>query len=414
MKSLFFVLIICFVGKVGKAQFPGKDLLRGRSHVEVPFDYIQGFIVVDVDFNRFLPLKFIFDTGAENTLILKKDITDLLGLTYSKRISLIGSDLSNLVFAYITRNVSLKFANSGRIVQDLLVLEEDLNNLDKITGVNIDGIIGASIFKNLVVEIDYRRSLLVFHDPVKYRGPRSSFNSYGLTVIRNKPYLAAQTSIGDNDSIEIKLLIDTGASLNYLLHENTHPDIELPEHIIPGQIGTGISGSLQGFMGKVNYLKFGDYSFDRLTTSFQNLDSSVIDNSVYVRNGIIGNKLLERFTVIIDYPNEQIHLKARRWHFNKPFKYDKSGLVIFAIGRNFDRFYVRNVIKGTPAESAGLRQGDFIIAFNGINTKFLTLESITDKLSRKPGKKIKLTIARGGEKIKVRFKLEDFLEKNIK
>jgi predicted aspartyl protease len=308
----------------------------------------------------------------------------------------------------------LKFANSGRVVQDLLVLEDDLNNLDAITGVNIDGIIGASIFKNIIVEIDYRRSLLVFHDPEKYKGPRSGFASHDLSVIKNKPYIAGKTAIGNSDSIAINLLIDTGASLNYLLHENTHPDIELPEYIIPGQLGTGISGSLQGFMGKVNYLKIADYKFDRLTTSFQNLDSSIIENSVYIRNGIIGNKLLERFTIVIDYPNEKIYMKPRKWNFSKPFRYDKSGLVIFAIGRNFDRFYIKDVIPGTPAERAGIKAGDYIVSFNGINTKFLSLETITNSLTKKPGRNIRMTVAREDLKIKARFKLEDFLEKNIK
>ncbi|WP_235299156.1 aspartyl protease family protein [Portibacter marinus] len=396
------------------AQFPGRELLRGRKHVEVPFEYIQGFIVLNVDFNRFLPLKFIFDTGAENTLVLKKEITDLLGMEYSKKISLIGSDLSNIVFAYITRNVNLKFENSGRITQDILVLEDDLNNLDMITGTNIDGIIGASIFKNLVVEIDYRRSRLIFHDPQYYTGPNAGFTSFDLKVVKNKPYMECYTGVGVNDSIKINLLLDTGASLNYLLHENTHEQIDLPEYVIPGQIGTGISGSLQGFLGKVNFLTVGQYKFERLTTSFQNLDSSVIDASSVTRNGIIGNRLLERFTVVIDYPNEKIHMKPRRFNFTKPFRYDKSGLIIFAIGRNFDKFYIKSVIEGTPAYLAGLQPGDYILGFNGIPTRFLSLESINRKLSRKPGKKINLTIARNSQKLKFSFRLEDFLEKNIK
>ncbi|GLR16646.1 hypothetical protein GCM10007940_12610 [Portibacter lacus] len=407
-------MVIFLTYGICQAQFPGRDLLRGRSHVEVPFEYIQGFIILNVDFNRYLQLKFIFDTGAENTLILKKEITDLLGMTYSKKISLIGSDLTNLVFAYITRNVNLKLDNSGRVNQDILVLEDDLNNLDNITGVNIDGIIGASIFKNLVVELDYKRSRIIFHDPDKYKGPKHGFESFDLQVLKNKPYIQCTTGIGDNDSIDINLLIDTGASLNYLLHENTHEDIELPEYIIPGQIGTGISGSLQGYMGKVNFLKIGSYQFDGLTTSFQNLDSSIIDNSVYIRNGIVGNKILERFTVVIDYPKQKIHLKPRKLIFNKPFVYDKSGMVIFAIGRNFDKFYIKSVIAETPASRAGLKPGDFILSFNGIHSRFLTLESITKNLSKKPGKKIKLLVARGSEKHRITFRLEDFLEKNIK
>ncbi len=395
------------------AQFPGLDLLRGKKYIEVPFEYNQGFIVLSVDFNRFLPLKFIFDTGAENTLILKKEITDLLGLKYTKKISLIGSDMSSTIFAYITRNVALKFENSGTFLQDILVLENDLNNLDQLTGMNIDGIIGANVYKNLVVEINYKKSHIRFHNPQFYKSPGKDYDELDIEIRKNKPYVRCVTSVGENDSIKINLLLDTGAALNYLLHENTHPDIDLPQYIIPGNIGTGIGGNLKGYLGKVNYLQFGKYQFNSITTSFQNLDESILDNTQYIRNGLLGNKILERFHLIIDYPKQKIYLKSRRWMFSKPFNYDKSGLIIFAIGRNFDRYYIKGVIENTPADKAGLQSGDFIIKFKGYPTKYLSLETITSTLARKPGKTIRMVVVRNGEKIKKKFKLEDFLEKNI-
>lgn len=414
MRSFFAVIFLLLLGQVSFAQFPGKDLLKDKKSVEVPFEYVQGFIVLNVDFNRFLPLKFIFDTGAENTLVLKKGITDLLGLTYTKKIKLVGSDMSSIIYAYISRNVMLRFPNSGNFRQDILVLEKDLNNLDEITGMNIDGILGANVFKNLIVEIDYRRSKIRFHDPAYYKGPPAGFTTLDVEIKRNKPYLLCKTGVGSNNNIDLKLLLDSGASLNYLLHENTHPDVQLPEYVIPGKIGTGISGNLTGYMGKANFLSFGEYQFNRITTSFQNLDESILDDSQYIRNGIIGNKILERFTVIIDYPKQKLHLKPRKWLITRPFKYDKSGLIIFAIGRNFDKYYIKEVIPNTPADKAGFKAGDYIVKFNGYSTKFQSLENITNTLTRRPNKKIKMTVVRDGARIKSSFRLEDFLEKNMK
>ncbi len=413
MKSFLLIALLTAVSLCVSAQFPGKDLLKDQPSVEVPFEYVQGFIVLNVDFNHYLPLKFIFDTGAENTLVLKKEITDLLGLQYSKKINLVGSDLSSTIFAYISRNVILKFQNSGPFRQDILVLEEDLNNLDQITGMNIDGIIGANVFKNLIVEIDYRRQKLKFHDPDYYKGPSEKYSQLDIVVKRNKPYIQCTTGLGANNNIDLRLLIDSGASLNYLLHENTHPDVELPQYVIPGNIGTGIGGNLKGYMGKVNFLKVGEFQFNALTTSFQNLDETILEDSQYLRNGIIGNKILERFHVIIDYPREKLYLKARKWHFRKPFVYDKSGLVVFAIGRNFDRYYIKEVIPDTPAAKAGLKSGDYIVKFNGYSTKFLSLETITNALSKRSNRRIRLTVVRNGERIKKVFRLEDFLEKNV-
>lgn len=413
LKKVFFIVIICLSCFQTKAQFPGIELLSGKEKLEVPFEYVQGFITVDVLFQGFLPLKFILDTGAENTLLLKKEITDLLGIQYSKKINLVGSDMSSTVFAYICRNVAIKLNNSATIRQDILVLENDLNDLDQITGMNIDGILGASIFKNLILEIDYRASRIIFYHPEKFKGPRRGFEKYDIEIHRNKPYINCVTKLGDGNEVDVKLLIDSGASLNYLLHENSHPEISLPKYIIPGNIGTGISGNLKGYLGKVAYLQFSDFRFDHVTTSFQNLDESIIESDAYVRNGLVGNRLLDRFTIIIDYPHEDLYLKPRRWHFRKPFQYDKSGLIIYAIGRDFKKFYIKDVIPGTPADEAGILPGDYIVKFNIFPTKFLDLESITNSLSKKAGKKIRLVLLRNGIKVVKEFELEDFLEKNI-
>jgi hypothetical protein len=44
-----------------------------------------------------------------------------------------------------------------------------------------------------------------------------------------------------------------------------------------------------------------------------------------VRNGLIGNMLLERFEVFIDFHKAKLYLKAKK-NYNKDFEYDKSGM----------------------------------------------------------------------------------------
>ena len=61
-----------------KGQFTTYHENGNGEKVEIPFEYINGFIVVDIIFEKVLPLKFILDTGAENTILLKRTYTDLL------------------------------------------------------------------------------------------------------------------------------------------------------------------------------------------------------------------------------------------------------------------------------------------------------------------------------------------------
>lgn len=92
-----------------QGQFTKSYLLGEYEEIVVPFTYANGFILVDVIFQRLLPLKFIVDTGAENSILLKKEYTDLLKTPYHKKIKLYGSDLSDEVTAYVCNGTYLQF-----------------------------------------------------------------------------------------------------------------------------------------------------------------------------------------------------------------------------------------------------------------------------------------------------------------
>lgn len=81
------LLLFCHFGIQG--QFTKSYLLGEYEEIVVPFTYANGFILVDVIFQRLLPLKFIVDTGAENSILLKKEYTDLLKTPYHKKIKLL-------------------------------------------------------------------------------------------------------------------------------------------------------------------------------------------------------------------------------------------------------------------------------------------------------------------------------------
>lgn len=80
------------------------DLLQGKRKAVIPFKYVHNFIVVEARIYGILPLQFIFDTGAEHVILFKKEYTDLLQVPYDKRIPILGSDLSQEVYALIARN----------------------------------------------------------------------------------------------------------------------------------------------------------------------------------------------------------------------------------------------------------------------------------------------------------------------
>lgn len=414
-QSQLFVWVICILCLITgglNAQYFSTDLLEGKEKVTIPFEYKQGFIIVDVRFHRAFPLKFVFDTGAEHTLLLKKVYTDILDIPYQRKIKVLGSDMKSTISGLVCRNIYLELKNAALIKQDILVLEEDLYLLDELTGLKIDGILGASVFKHLIVQINYKKQEIVLWDPSSFKVPKS-FEELDLTIHNNKPYLSCTTSLQTGDQDVAKLLLDTGASLHFLLHNNTNEHFKLPDIFTFGNIGYGLGGAIEGYLGMVNRIEVGKTNFEHVVISFQEIDTNYIKREGFMRNGIIGNKLMERFDIMIDYYHAKLYLKPRN-KVSKQFRYDKSGLVVYALGSAHNEFYIKDVIPDSPADRAGIRKGDVIIRFQGFSNKHLDISRVFKVLSGRPGKKVRLKLIREGEIIKYSFRLEDFLAKALR
>ncbi len=408
-RLLIAALLPFFAAAPGSAQ--QFDLFNNKKKVDIPFEYTNNFIIVDVLFNRRLPLKFIFDTGAEHTILAKNEIAQVLGLPFEREFNIIGADLSTLLTAFLSRNVSIRVGELTVPRNDILVLQEDYFNFEEYTGILVHGILGADFFKRFVVKINYERKLITLLHPSYFSNPGPKYKRIPIKIIKNKPYLNVQIGLQNNTAdLGVRLLIDSGASLFLLLHNDTHPALQLPEQVISGNIGRGLGGYMEGYLGRVNRLKIGDqFSFNSIITSFQDILIDRDSLSLSGRNGIIGNNLLSRFTLIIDYIREELYLKPSK-NYNKGFQYDRSGLVIIASGANLSTFVIREVIEGSPADLAGLEPGDRITGFNCMPVGLLTLSFIVKKLQSKVGKTIKLKIKRkNGEKLKVKFKLRDLI-----
>ncbi len=379
------------------------NLQNYGGHVSMSFESSSDFIMLKVKFKNVLPLNFIFDTGSEHTILFKKEYADLLGVTYDKRIPLMGSDLSKEIYGYIARGIPLDLDNSYKTMSDVLVLEEDYLQLEEFTGVNIDGILGSNLFRHFAVHVSNRRERLRFIDIEAFKPP-GRFQEFDLDIYKNKPYITASARLGP-DSVDLVLLIDTGAGLPLLLYTNTHEALHLPDHTVTGNLGRGLGGQLQGYIGRLENFKFADYAFGGIITSFQDIGLERQLASDLNRNGILGNGLMRRFDYYIDYADEKLYIRPNR-RFKRKFRFDKSGLIIAATGRNLRDFVVQGVREESPAALADIRRGDLITKIEGFPANLKTLSAINSILSGREGRRISFVIARGEQRIKKKIRLK--------
>lgn len=401
----FLLLYYCADTAFSQAKSSLKDK---RRSVEVPFEYYNNFILVKATFNGFLPLIFIFDTGAEYTILSKPEMARTLGLTYQKEFKIAGSDLSNLLTAYLCRNVRFDMTEKVNAYgQDILVLADDYFKFDEYAGTTVHGIMSANIFSDYIVEINYHRSSLILHERAWFK-PDKGFSEINIEMFRNKPYYNTRLQVLRDTVVPVKLLIDTGAALPLLLFSDSHPLLDAPPGAIASEIGIGLGGFLQGYAGRVFRMDLGPFAQNNAISYFQKLDTLLNKPYLNKRNGLIGNGILSRYIVILDYQSEKMWLKPLK-SANRPFIFDRSGIHLIAAGSQLNNYYIQNIIAHSPAERAGLLRGDQLLRVGWMPARFLALNGLQMRFQRKPGTKLRIVVKRGEKRLKKKIILEEIL-----
>lgn len=408
-RALFLLILLLISGTSWSQRSDLKRLKKGKR-IEIPFSLVNDFIVINVLLDNVLPVQFIVDTGAENTVLLEKRMSDMLEVDYRRTYNVRGADLETTLTAYLATGIDLRLADALLARErSMLVLAENYFNFERIIGQNIQGILGADFLMRFIVEINYKKRILVLHEPSKFQ-PSNKHKKIRAAFVRNRPYLQLPIKINAAAPTRRRLLLDSGAGLTLLLHtfgDSTETNIDLPVQTVPTFIANGLGGKLEGSVGRSRSLGIGDKELQGVITYFQPIDT-VGAQFLNEREGIIGNRILKRFNVVIDYLNDQVFLRPEgRWR--EKFRFDRSGMTLLAGGRELRTFNVASVIPDSPAGRAGLQVGDRLVSFNGTSVSFLSLASILRKLEGKPGKKIRLRYVRQGKYYATEFKLEELI-----
>ena len=141
LKALFFFLF--FLEALGlNAQVPGFFIVGNEKKVVLPFLASNSLILLPVSINGHPPVYFLLDTGVKANLLFSKAMGDTLGLTYTRRVGMVGADGTSTVWAQVSPINSLGLGKVEGALQSLLVLEEDFLELESVIGIPVYGILG--------------------------------------------------------------------------------------------------------------------------------------------------------------------------------------------------------------------------------------------------------------------------------
>ena len=277
----------------------------------------------------------------------------------------------------------------------------DYEILTSAYGEQIDGIIGFSFLSRYIVKIDYDSSKIHVYTKGSMKYPRGGFLL--RPILSTLPIQVAK--VNDGRDITSRFYFDTGAGLCLLLSQDFVEDSTLlnkKKKPVMTQ-GEGLGGKMEMQLTTIREFRLGPYRFKKVPTYIFE-DSYNVTAYPYL-GGLIGNDILRRFNVILNYDRRDIYLQPNS-HFRDPFDYSYTGLGIYKIE---GEVRVVDIMPGSPAEKAGFQPGDIIMAMNNNFTKNVqTYKNLMQNI----GEKLKVLVLREEGPIIITLKVRSILSRS--
>jgi len=303
-------------------------------------------------------LQFIFDTGSSG-ISLDSSTALYLGLKP------IPSGYAIRGVGGI-RKVPFLTGRSMRIggirVDSLDFHVNDYSVLTSVYGIRIDGIIGYSLLSRYVVCIDNEEMQMDWFAPGSVGYPKRGY-TMKLTMDKLPSHPAEVQDLGTDKP---NFLVDLGAGLNVLFSSRYVKSSGVLDGSRKRWIksGEGVGGRIEMELTTLRQFRIGPYRFRKVPINIFNDDYNVTNYPEWA--GLIGNDILRRFQVVVNYPQQEMHLTPNRF-LGDAFDYSYSGVELYLVG---NKIRVGYLAPGSPAAAAGLLEGDEVIAvnksFNGV------------------------------------------------
>lgn len=272
--------------------------------------------------------------------------------------------------------------------------------LTSVYGLKIDGIIGYSFIKRYIITLNYDDFVMSVYSPGVFKYPkgghmlRPSFTSIPMQTV----------TVSDHKTVTNKFYFDSGAGLCFLLSQDFERDsavMKKNKKMLETQ-AEGLGGKRPMKLTVLKSVKVGPYKFRKVPTYVFNDEYNV--TAYPSTGGLLGNDLLRRFNVVLNYPDQCIYIKPNK-AFDHAFDYSYTG---FGIYMEEGDIVVDDVMPNSPGEKAGLKPGDKVIAVNG---NFSNNIQLYRTMLQNYDSRIKMVVMRDGVATLINLKVRNILEK---
>jgi predicted aspartyl protease len=294
-------LTLCLLMTIGSFA----QVESNKPVVEIPFDFYRDEIILQVKINGKGPFNVMLDTGTDPSAI---DLTTAkeLGLKLDPlgRQGAGGGTGVNLM--YETKLPLVEVGDlTAKNVEELAI---DLSKVSERLGKPIHGVLGHSLLRGRVVQIDYPRRVVRFYSKSPFSKIADQSNTAKRTVL---PFRYADNVVIDGVLVNGKKMaanLDTGSDGTFKLTPEAVSYLGLEGEVSRARLSTstGYNGLSENREGEIGNVTIGGISVDAPTVIFFGKGTGR-DKKPWGIN--IGNAFLKDFVVTIDYRSKLVSLE---------------------------------------------------------------------------------------------------------
>src|SRR6266568_964732 len=277
------------LGALLLAVVPFNTASRGAPPVaRAPFAWTPGQIEVAVHVNG-APATFLLDTGAEYSVVSTRLATQA------------GLAVDAAAGRQFADDVTLQLKAVVLMHHRVMVMPFDTYYE---RGRRIDGLLGYDLFARFVVAIDFKHQTLTIWEPSAFK-PRGAAVSVPIEFAGRLALIPAVLKLTAARSLPARLMLDTGASQAVILRYPFATEHNLLDPsaapTVANSLASGPRRLLEVPMEQISVAK---WTFDR--PRVQAYAEPIGSGASVESDGLLGNSLLSRFTLYVDYPHRRL------------------------------------------------------------------------------------------------------------
>jgi hypothetical protein len=384
--------------------------LKSEGVARVGFRYSSRHVWIKASINGAPPADFILDTGASSTAI-DRDYAQRVGLIKEGEFGVEGMGGSDAASIARVRSVRISGGDGdgdgdgdGIRLSDLKVSILNLGEgHEEVLWRRLSGLIGYDVLSRFVVEIDYDRKIVTFREPKTfvYSGTGAPLD---MKLMSGIPVVTATLDGGCSG----EFLVDVGNGFGLIVHGSLVKGCRVFGHVARRKqvkiYGGGVGSGFASWLCRLDTLQLGPFALPEPIAGLSLSTHGMVGSEDY--GGNIGNGVLERFKCTFDYGRRKLYLEPGA-RFGQRDRYSRVGAGFM---RESGRIVAWGIIHGSPADEAGLKAEDEVVAIDGKPALSFTPEEM-DRLfvDGEIGSTHTLTIVREGTRKELTVTLQDVI-----